>query len=131
MRRFIAIALLTIATAGCGESATYSTEEVANAFQRHGYTLVVRALPQATVAAREGDLLTPRGGQPFIVIVASNRAADETWSDYESQQTRESFDARRANVVVISDSGLAPRQRTRVLAALSSLADRGAAAVIR
>ena len=122
--------MLTIALAGCGESATYSTEEVVDAFERHGYMLVVRALPDDTAAAREGDLLTPRGGQPFIVVVASDAAADEAWPDYESQQTRDSFDVRRANVIVISDSGLGASQRERVLATLSSLPDRGAAVVI-
>jgi hypothetical protein len=50
--------------------------------------------------------------------------------DYESQQTHESFDARRANVVIISDSGLAEPQRDRVVAAMSALPDRGEAVVI-
>jgi hypothetical protein len=131
VRRFLTIAVLTIAVAGCGgESATYSTEEVVDAFQRQRYTLIVRALPEETATAREGDLLAPSGGQPFLVIVASDAAADEAWPDYESQQTRDSFDARRANVVMISDSGLGIAQRERVLAALSSLPDRGAAVVI-
>jgi hypothetical protein len=60
----------------------------------------------------------------------SDAVADEAWGDYESQQTHESFDVRRANVVVISDSGLAVRQRDRVLAAMSALPDREAAVVI-
>lgn len=136
MRRFLPIAMLTIAAAGCGESTTYSTEEVAQAFQRHGYALVVRKLPQQTFAGRpvevgQGDLLTPTGGDPFIVIVArSNAFVDVFWPDYESQQSENTFDVRRANVVVISDSGLAAGQRARVLAAFSSLPDRGAAVVI-
>ncbi|HWG57285.1 MAG TPA: hypothetical protein VNT58_12280, partial [Gaiellaceae bacterium] len=70
------------------------------------------------------------GGQPFLVVVGSDGAVDDGWRDYSSQQTRDSFDARRANVLVISDSGLAPAQRERVLAALSSLPDRGAAVVV-
>jgi hypothetical protein len=123
---------MTIAVTGCNDSAswTYSTHEVVGAFQRHGYTLVVRELPGETRAPGEGDLLTPRSGQPFIVIVVSNEAANEAWGDYESQQTHDSFDVRRANVVVISDSGLAVRQRDRVLAAMSALPDRGMAVVI-
>jgi hypothetical protein len=62
--------------------------------------------------------------------VTSDAAADKAWGDYDSQQTSDSFDARRANVVVISDSGLAVRQRQRVLGAMSSLPDRGAPVVI-
>jgi hypothetical protein len=75
-------------------------------------------------------VLIPCGGQPFIVIVVSDATANKAWSAYESQPTSDSFDARRANVVVISDSGLAIRQRDRVLAAMSALPDRGAAVVI-
>jgi len=131
VRRFLAIAALSVAVAGCGDSATYSRDEVVDAFERHGFTLIVRERPDETAAAAEGDLLTPHGGgQPFIVIVASDAAADEAWSDYESQQTRDSFDVRRANVVVISDSGLGAGQRERVLASMSSLPDRGMAVVV-
>lgn len=131
MSRFLIIAVLALAAVSCGgDSATYSTEEAVDAFKRHGYTLVVRSLPGVTAAEREGDLLTPRGGEPFLVIVASDVLADEAWPDYESQQPRESFAARRANVLVISDSGLGEAERERVLAAMSSLPDRGAPAVI-
>jgi hypothetical protein len=130
MRRFLVIAAFSFAVAGWGDRPTYSTDEVIDTFEQHGFTLIAHELSdQATVAA-EGDLLAPRGGQPFIVIVASDAAADEAWGHYESQQPSDSFDARRANVVVISDSGLALRQRQRVLAAMSSLPDRGAAVVI-
>lgn len=58
-------------------------------------------------------MLIPCGGQPFIVIVVSDATANKAWSAYESQPTSDSFDARRANVVVISDSGLGVRQRER------------------
>ena len=131
MYRLLAVAVTTTAVVGCGgESATYSSEEVVDAFQRHGYTLVARELPEESAAAREGDLLAPHDGQPFLVIVASDAAADEAWPDYESQKTRNSFDARRANVVVTSDGGLDTAQRDRVRAALSSLPARGPAVVI-
>jgi hypothetical protein len=129
--RFLIIAVLALTAVSCGgESATYSTEEAVDAFKRHGYTLVVRSLPGVTAAEREGDLLTPRGGEPFLVIVASDVLAEEAWPDYEYRQPRESFAARRANVLVISDSGLGEAERERVLAAMSSLPDRGAPAVI-
>jgi hypothetical protein len=129
MRRFLVIAAFSFAVAGCSDRPTYSTDEVIDAFKRHGFTLIARELPGQT-AAGEGDLLTPRDGQSFTVVVTSDAAADDAWSAYESQQTRDSFDVRRANVVVLSDSGLAARQRERILAAMSSLPDRGAATVV-
>jgi hypothetical protein len=131
VRHFLVIAVLTVAITGCDDSATYSTEEVIAAFQRQGYTLVPRlSFPGEATAPGESDVLSPRREQPFTVFVLSDAVADEAWGDYESQQTHESFDVRRANVVVISDSGLAVRQRNRVLAAMSALPDRGAAVVI-
>jgi len=140
VHRLLALAALAVATTACGEqsatyflggeSATYSTEEVIAAFTRHRYALAPRALPKETVAAREGALLTPRGGTPFIVVVASNAAADEAWPGYQSQQTPDSFAARRGNVVVISESGLGSDQHARIRAALSSLPDRDVAVVI-
>jgi hypothetical protein len=131
VRHFLVIAVLTVAITGCDDSARYSTEEVIAAFQRQGYTLVTRlSFPGEATAPGESDVLSPRGEQPFTVFVLSDTVADEAWGDYESQQTHESFDVRRANVVVISDSGLGIRQRDRVLAAMSALPDRGAAVVI-
>jgi hypothetical protein len=131
VRHVLFIAVLTVAITGCDDSATYSTEEVIAAFQRQGYTLVPRlSFPGEATAPGESDMLSPRGEQPFTVFVLSDAVADEAWGDYESQQTHESFDVRRANVVVISDSGLAVRQHDRVLAAMSALPDRGAAVVI-
>ena len=131
VRHFLVITVLTVAITGCDDSATYSTEEVVAAFQRQGYTLVpLLSFPGNATVPGESDVLAPRGEQPFTVSVLSNGVADEAWGDYESQQTHESFDVRRANVVVISDSGLAIRQRDRVLAAMSALPDRGAAVVI-
>jgi hypothetical protein len=38
VRRLVVIGLLGVAAAPCGDSATYSTEEVVDASQRHGYT---------------------------------------------------------------------------------------------
>jgi hypothetical protein len=130
VRHLLAIGVLTFAMTGCDDRTTYSTEEVVAAFQRQSYTLVPRELPGEARAPGEGDLLTPRAGQPFIVIVVSDAVANEAWGDYETQQTHESFDVRRANVVVISDSGLAAHQRARVVAAMSALPDRGAAVVV-
>jgi hypothetical protein len=134
MRRVLMVAVLAFVAAGCGERrATYDRDEVVDAFKRHGYTLgsgYTFGPPRGSAAAHDGDLLAPRGGAEFIVLVISDAAADDAWHVYESQPTFHSFDARRANVVVISDSGLRLIQRRRVLDALSSLPARGAAVMI-
>jgi hypothetical protein len=131
MRRALLLTTLAIVAAGCGKSATYDTDEVVAAFKRHGLTLrngYPFGSTREIVDAHDGDLLipTPRSRAEFIVLVISNAAADDAWRDYEPQQTPDSFDARRANVMVISDSGLSTSQRRRVLGALSSLASKGA-----
>ena len=130
MRRVLLLAALAIVAAGCGTSATYDIDEVVDAFKRHGFTLrsgYPFGPTRETVGAHDGDLLVPtsRSGADFIVLVVSNAAADEAWRSYESQQTPHSFDARRANVVVLSDSGLSTSQRRRLLGALWSLPSKG------
>ena len=49
---------------------------------------------------------------------------------YSSQPAEGSFDARRANVIVISDEGLAPKDQARVKAALAVLPDRGSPVLV-
>jgi hypothetical protein len=112
----LALALLIVALAGCGgEDASYTTEEVIEAFQRQGITL--------TVGERrdEGDILAPQGLM-FVVLVATEEAADEQWDAYLAQSDPRSFDARERNVLVVSDNGdTDPRLRRRIRAALDSL----------
>jgi hypothetical protein len=135
MRRVLLLAVLAIVAAGCGTSATYDTDEVVDAFKRHGFTLR-NGYPfdsaRETVDAHDGDLLipTPRSRAEFIVLVLSNAAADDAWRAYEPGQTPDSFDARRANVMVISDTGLSTSQRRRALGALSSLPSHGAPVMV-
>ena len=83
------MAAVALAAAGCGESATYSPEEVVHAFGRHGYALVAPEVPGRTVTADDGHLLTPRSREDFIVLVLSDASAGSAWAEYESQQTRE------------------------------------------
>jgi hypothetical protein len=52
VRGLLAFAVLTVAITGCDDSATYSTEEVVAAFQRQGYTLVLRELPGGGESSR-------------------------------------------------------------------------------
>jgi hypothetical protein len=70
-------------------------------------------------------VLTPKDHQKFFVFVGTDAEADEAWPDYERLQDENSFDVRRANVVVIADDGPPSADRERVLAALASLPDRG------
>jgi hypothetical protein len=126
------VVLLATAVVACTEDAPYRTEEVVAAFQRHDYALEELRFPDESVAAEQGDLLTPGGGrpagQPFVVIVASEAEAeaDEAWPEYESVLVGDEFAARRANVVVVSNGSFLESDRRRVLAALRSLPDRGA-----
>jgi type IV pilus biogenesis protein CpaD/CtpE len=110
------LAALALALAGCtGKETSYTSEEVIEAFQRHGITL--------TVGERrdEGDILAPRGLM-FVVLVATEEAADEQWDTYLAQSDPRSFEARNENVLVASDNGdTDPRLRRRVRAALASL----------
>jgi hypothetical protein len=69
--------------------------------------------------------LVPKSGPSFIVVVANDAEADRAWSDYERFQDADSFDARRANVVVVSDAGPPAREQRRIVAALAALPDRG------
>ena len=69
--------------------------------------------------------LVPKSGPNFVVVVANDAEADQAWSDYERLQDADSFDARRANVVVVSDDGPPAREQKRIVAALAALPDRG------
>jgi hypothetical protein len=112
----LALALLTVALAGCTEETSYSTEEVIEAFHQQGITLYVGERP------KEGDILAPRGELSFVVLVATEESADEEWDAYLAQSDPRSFDARERNVLVVSDDGdLDPRLRQRIRAALASL----------
>jgi hypothetical protein len=85
-----------------------------------------------TVAPRGGELLAPRSGEPFVVVVGVSSRADAAWDDYKAQQRRDTFDSqdpfdvRRGNVLAISDGGLSRFDRARIVDAMSSLPDRGA-----
>jgi hypothetical protein len=117
-----ALALL----AGCGgERSSYTKGDVQKAFAGQGFEL---GTPEAfnKVTPSSGTLLIPRSGEQFMVTVGPNSEADAGWADYERLgAVADSFDARRVNVVVISDGGMTAKQIERVLAALAALPDRG------
>jgi hypothetical protein len=115
----------------CGTSATYGVDETQDAFEQHGYVLYEGSPPTPAGADlnpyRTGNptILLPRGDAPFFVFIGAASDTERVWSMYQSQQGAGTFDARRANVLVISDSGLSAADRKRVRAALGSLPDRG------
>jgi len=112
------------AVSSCGgESQTYSVEETKKAFERSGYVLVTPSVPQ--VPNLPEGVLSPTNHQVFFVFVGTDAEADEAWPDYERLQDENSFDVRRANVMVIADDGPPSADRERVLAAFASLPDRG------
>ena len=62
----------------------------------------------------------------FLVLVLSDSVADKAWSAYLALgPLPEAFDARRANVLVVSDDGVPPDTQKRIIAALTALPDHG------
>jgi len=67
-----------------------------------------------------------RNGEDFLVLVLSDSHADKAWDAYVAVGPHsDSFDARRANVLVIADNGVSADARKRIVAALASLPDHG------
>jgi hypothetical protein len=74
----------------------------------------------------DDGLLLPRSRADFLVLVLSDRGADKAWAAYVAlRPLPEAFDARRANVIVVSDDGVPPDTRKRIIAALAALPDHG------
>ena len=158
----VIVIVVALVAAGCGGSSqTYSKDEVREVFARLGspleeergrpglggggisFGLIATDLP----ATRDELVLAP-----FTVVVASDSEADDAWPTYVAQQDARSFDARRANVVVVSNSRLGlvsddgfdaerralirrertalAMQRVRIRGLLAALPDRGFPVVI-
>jgi hypothetical protein len=135
VRRSTALLALCLAVlgAGCGgNSQTYSIDETKAAFEEHGYMLEEASELLAGAPEREGQtILRPREGPAFHVVVTTDSELDDAWPDFERLAGDDSFDARRANVGVFSDSGVVPMgDRKKVLAALEALPDRDAPVLV-
>ena len=48
----------------------------------------------------------PTDRSRFWVVVGTDATTKEAWPDFKEQQDADSFDARRANVMVVSDGGM-------------------------
>jgi hypothetical protein len=109
------VVLLVLAPADARE--TYDSEDVRRAFAGVGLPLVV---PEW--ARSEERVLAPRNGASFLVTVQeSDRDAAEAHEDLTRMRAGNAWDARRANVLVISDEGVTPKVRRQIEAALDAL----------
>jgi len=127
-----AACLVALMVSGCGSSPTYSTEAAQRAFSRHGLPLVsvTDQMPHTSngsgLATLRNAAFVTRNGEDFLVLVLSDSHADKAWDAYVAVGPHsDSFDARRANVLVIADNGVSADARKRIVAALASLPDHG------
>jgi hypothetical protein len=62
----------------------------------------------------------------IVLVLGSDAGAREAWADFvKVGPDANSFDALRANVMVVSDGGLSKQERRRIRDALDDLPDRG------
>jgi hypothetical protein len=126
-RAALVVVLTLLATACGGGPGSYSADEVREAFSTEGYELVEPPPDPSGFALNPWEssghvLLAPRDGSGFKVYVG-DASADEA-------STEASFEAWRANVLVLSDGELAAQDRSRIRVALEGLPDRGSPVVL-
>ena len=126
--RLACIAAAAVAALGLvrcdNDGVTYSVAEVERAFAAQG--LVLREAPGLQDAGENDRILVPRKPSPLVVIVGkTDEEAEEGFAALVSQQTADTYNARRANVVAFSDDRVSAAFRARVRAAMEALPDRG------
>ena len=129
------LAGVAVLLTSCGASDTYNAEEARAAFETQGWVLVEPPPDPSGSALNplesgKPTFLTPREGAPFFVFVGTATDADDVWAGYEPDHGPRAFDARRANVIVLSDQRLDASQRRQIRAALAALPDRGSPVVV-
>ncbi len=123
---------LCLLASGCGNSDTYSADDVTQAFSRQRLDLSPLANDElgsrkAGLNASGAKLFQPRRLEDYyVVIVLPDDVAAKAWRAYVAAgPDANTFNARRANVLVIADDGVSADTRKRILAALAALPDRG------
>jgi hypothetical protein len=116
-----------VVLSGCGETKSYSQDEVERAFLRIGFDLEPVTHPYGgPLETPTSVLMAPRSREPFVVLIAeTDEDAAEGYEDLRSQATSDTFQVRRGNVLATSDAGLSGAARRRVRAALASLGEPG------
>lgn len=129
------LAGVAVVLTSCGGSDAYSVDEARAAFETQGWALVEPPPDPAgsglnPLESGQPTFLAPRDGAAFFVFIGTAADAEDVWAGYEPDHGPRTFDARRANVLVLSDHRLDASQRRQIRAALVALPDRGSPVVV-
>ena len=120
--------LLIMALTACGSRSRYSytRAEVDRAFEAQGFKLVVAGFPGFSGSGLD-VVLRPRKRDSdsfFLVTVhKSDAEAAEAFEPYEQTGTKNTYQGRSGNVLVIADEPISPTVRRRLDAVLNDLAN--------
>jgi hypothetical protein len=124
MRVALAVAVIAALAAGCDDNGQkFSRSDVEGAFHSQGFDLTAPLDEFSTESpgAFSGVALVPTRGSFVILVYDHNSDADDAFKIFRSQATSQTFDTRKANVVVYSDEGVTAPMRKRIRAALEEL----------
>jgi hypothetical protein len=109
-----------LAVAGCDDgSKLYSPRDAKRAFAEECF--VLRPMVPEQPPDRRSRLLVPKS-LPFTVVVARSEGdAKYAYRKLRRETTRFTFDLRERNVLTVSDTGLTPRDKTRLRRAMQHL----------
>ena len=134
MRLVVAARLIVALAAGCDDNGQpYSRGDVKQAFESQRFDLTAPMAPDGPLwlssrpppsesSSYSGAIYVPRSGEPFLILVYDRESdADNAFQTLRSQASSETFDVRKANVLVTSDEGVTAPMRKRIRAALDAL----------
>ena len=131
MRVVVAAVVVAALVAGCDDNGTtYSRSEVERAFHSQRFDLVApnrdfvfrKEAMLALVDRQADDPPTATIGESILVLIYEDeKGATDAHRTLRSQASSETFDVRKANVVVTSDEGVTAPTRKRIRAALDEL----------
>jgi hypothetical protein len=122
------VVLLLMALPACESRSRYShtRAEVDRAFEAQGFQLVVAGFPGMSGAGLD-VVLRPRKRDSdsfFLVTVSkSDSEAADAFEPYDRTGTKNTYQGRSGNVLVIADEPVSPAVRSRLDAVLNDLAD--------